>query len=559
MEGYVYVGFVVVIAIVFAIQSYRSNKEKQRRLNEYINKNYGAIPDRDYTETEMNRIASLYRALKNTYEENIDDITWNDLSMDEVFVNINNTYSSMGEEYLYMLLRTPREQEELKEFDKMVSSFEKNEDNAKEIQKLLCQIGRSKKIGFFDFIHRLGDLGERSNLVHYIQIVAFIVATAFLIVNPPIGVVFFIVSLAYNVITYYRQKSVIESYFICFKYLININIVSKKLEGLLSNDFEKYKADIKQINKNLQSLQKGLFLISDGMTGSIIEIIMDYVRMIFHLDIIKFNSMLATTKAHMEHIDALYLCIGRIEAAIAVASYRKYLNNHYGYFAIPDINYSLEKHINFNDIYHPLISEPVANSIFEKQGVLLTGSNASGKSTFLKTVAINVILSRTIFIATARNFEISPFRVYSSMSLRDDLKNNESYYIVEIKALKRIIDAASEEKPMICFVDEVLRGTNTIERIAASSEILKSLCKDNVICFAATHDIELTHILEMYYSNYHFEENVLDDDIKFNYILNKGRATTRNAIKLLKIIGYDDSIINAAKELADNFMNTGSW
>ena len=191
--------------------------------------------------------------------------------------------------------------------------------------------------------------------------------------------------------------------------------------------------------------------------------------------------------------------------------------------------------------------------------MLLTGSNASGKSTFLKTVAINVILSRTIFIATARNFEISPFRVYSSMSLRDDLKNNESYYIVEIKALKRIIDAAGEEKPMICFVDEVLRGTNTIERIAASSEILKSLCKDNVICFAATHDIELTHILEMYYSNYHFEENVLDDDIKFNYILNKGRATTRNAIKLLKIIGYDDSIINAAKELADNFMNTGSW
>lgn len=146
MEGYVYIGFVVVIAIVFAIQSYRSNKEKQRRLNEYINKNYGAIPDRDYTETEMNRIASLYRALKNTYEENIDDITWNDLSMDEVFVNINNTYSSMGEEYLYMLLRTPREQEELKEFDKMVSSFEKMRITQKKYKSFFVRLDALKRL-----------------------------------------------------------------------------------------------------------------------------------------------------------------------------------------------------------------------------------------------------------------------------------------------------------------------------------------------------------------------------------------------------------------------------
>lgn len=559
MEGYVYIGFVVVIAIVFAIQSYRSSKEKQRKLDKYIDKNYGNIPEREYSEEELKRIASLYENFKESYSENIDDITWNDLNMDEVFFNINNTYSSMGEEYLYMLLRTPREKDELEEFNKMVSGFEKDEENTKEIQKLFCRVGRSKKISFFDFIHRLGDLGRRSNLIHYIQIVAFIASTIFLIVNPPVGVVFFIVVLAYNVITYYSQKSVIENYFVCFKYLIGMNAASKKLESLLSEDFAEYKNNIKQINKNLQSMQKGLFLISDGMSGSITEIIMDYLRMIFHLDIIKFNSMLNTTNAHIEDIDNLYLCMGRIEAAIAVASYKKYLKNHYGYLANPDIDYAQDKHINFNDIYHPLISNPVSNSIFEKRGVLLTGSNASGKSTFLKTVAINVILSRTIYIATARNFEISPFRIFSSMSLRDDLKNNESYYIVEIKALKRIIDAANDEKPMICFVDEVLRGTNTVERIAASSEILKSLCRKNVICFAATHDIELTHILENYYSNYHFEETVLDDDIKFNYILNKGRATTRNAIKLLKIIGYDDNIINKAKELADKFMNTGSW
>lgn len=94
------------------------------------------------------------------------------------------------------------------------------------------------------------------------------------------------------------------------------------------------------------------------------------------------------------------------------------------------------------------------------------------------------------------------------MALRDDLSSQESYYIAEIRSLKRILDAVGEEYPVLCFVDEVLRGTNTVERIAASSQILESLASENVICFAATHDIELTYILEGVYENYHFSEEI---------------------------------------------------
>ena len=150
--------------------------------------------------------------------------------------------------------------------------------------------------------------------------------------------------------------------------------------------------------------------------------------------------------------------------------------------------------------------------------------------------------------------------VYSSMSLKDNLENNESYYMVEIKALKRIIDAANRGERLICFVDEVLRGTNTVERVSASTEILKSFAiSDDVLAFAATHDIELTHLLDEWYANYHFEEEVVDDDVLFNYKLNKGRATSRNAIQLLKVMGYDDSIISAARMRADRFTQTGQY
>ena len=127
--------------------------------------------------------------------------------------------------------------------------------------------------------------------------------------------------------------------------------------------------------------------------------------------------------------------------------------------------------------------------------MLLTGSNASGKSTFLKTVALGAIMAQTINTCPADHYEACFFHICSSMALRDDLDSGESYYIVEIKSLKRILDQAGQY-PLLCFVDEVLRGTNTVERIAASTQILKSLGRKNLICFAATHDSELKELLK---------------------------------------------------------------
>ena len=150
-------------------------------------------------------------------------------------------------------------------------------------------------------------------------------------------------------------------------------------------------------------------------------------------------------------------------------------------------------------------------------------------------------------------------KVMTSMALRDDLEGGESYYIVEIKSLQRILRECEKQEPVLCIVDEVLRGTNTIERIAASSRILRSLAAPNVLPLAATHDIELSYILEDCYDNYHFEEEIRDNDVIFNYQLKEGRATTRNAIRLLELIGYDPKIVRDAREAARRFEETGVW
>ena len=218
---------------------------------------------------------------------------------------------------------------------------------------------------------------------------------------------------------------------------------------------------------------------------------------------------------------------------------------------VKNLHKAFDKHVVLNDV----------NTTVRKGDVnAIIGPSGCGKSTFLRTIAVNAVLSQTIFTSVSKNYQAPYFRIYSSMSLKDDLGGKNSYYIVEIKALKRILTAAEQTGcPGLCFVDEGLRGTNTVERIAASSEILKYLKDKNVLCFAATHDIELTAILSGCYDNYHFQEEVTDDEVIFDFKLYTGPATTRNAIKLLKTIGYDSTIINAAERSAGYFLNNGKW
>lgn len=199
------------------------------------------------------------------------------------------------------------------------------------------------------------------------------------------------------------------------------------------------------------------------------------------------------------------------------------------------------------------------NSLSISRPALITGSNASGKSTFLKTAAINSIFAQTISTCLASKYESSYFRIYSSMALKDDLLNQESYYIAEIRSLKRILDGLNDQYPLFCVIDEVLRGTNTIERIAASSEVMRYLSGKNCICLTATHDIELVSILDGLFDNYHFQESFIGDTLVFDYKIYPGKSNTRNAIKLLEIMGYPEDTVKAARNKAERFEQKGGW
>lgn len=564
MEYLIFIlAFVLFFVCVFIKEAF-SAKKREKLYIKSLYRDYGKLPKKEYSKDRYERIASYFR--EHREEGQLDDITWNDLNMDEIFKRMNYTLSASGEEYLYYTLRSAAgNEQELAHLEEVIRYFEENPDDRVKLQVLLTRLGYTGKFSLYDYLDNLDLLGQRSNMKNLILDILFVPFIVLMPFQLPVALCGLVLLMCYNITSYFKEKKEIEPYIVSFVYIMRLLRACDEVVKIKVPVCDREWQLIREHKDKLRSMRQGAGFVIKGAspaaTGNPLDIILDYVRMVFHIDLLLFNRMLSKLRAHIEDVDVLIGQIGYIETAMAIGAFRHSLENGY---CVPEFIETGEGNagpaLTIREGYHPLLSKPVKNSISAERGVLLTGSNASGKSTFLKTVALNAIMAQTIHTCAADSYQAPLYTIYSSMSLRDDIESGESYYIVEIKALKRILQAAKESTGrVLCFVDEVLRGTNTVERIAASTQILKSLAETNLLCFAATHDIELTQLLEKEYDNYHFEEDIREGDIYFNYKLLGGRATSRNAIKLLQIMGYDEQIIKRAYALAEQFMEKGIW
>ena len=558
MQPYEIVLLIITAVIIIAITGVIISRNAKKKIYYKLLASFGQLPKNDYSYEEYESISHFFKNTLKDGEDHIDDITWNDLDMDKIFMMIDNTHSSVGRDVLYKLLRKPvTDKAELEKREQLIEYFDTHEKEHTRIMMYFAEMGFVRKISISDYMKNLFELKAGSNVFHYMMWVCIIIAVLYtFFVEPITGVMLIIAACGMSIITYYKLKSRIDSYFECVRQIVTMVDAAKKIKALNIDELSEYNDFFDETIHRFAGIMHGSFVVTSTKqnNGSIGDVIMEYVKMFTHIDLIKFNSILKNFNRNYEHVTKMMDTLGYIEAMISVASFRHLLP----YMCTPE--FTDGGRMKIKDVYHLALNSPVANSLDESKPVLITGSNASGKSTFLKSVAINALLAQTVNTCPAEEYSAPFYRIYSSMALADNIEAGESYYIVEIKSLKRIVDAAGKPgAKILCFIDEVLRGTNTVERIAASSEILKNLASNGVMCFAATHDIELTHILEDYYSNYHFTEEVEDDNVVFSYVLQNGRATSRNAIKLLKIIGYDNAIIDNSKRRADDFINTGVW
>lgn len=173
---------------------------------------------------------------------------------------------------------------------------------------------------------------------------------------------------------------------------------------------------------------------------------------------------------------------------------------------------------------------------------VLTGSNMSGKSTFLRTLGLNAVLALAGAPVCAKTMEISPMRVFSSMRTEDNLQESTSSFYAELKRLKQLLDYLNEDTPVFYLLDEILKGTNSADRQAGSKALIRNLQDQNASGIIATHDLELGALHSIYPQtvfNYSFNSSVQDGELYFDYKLHKGVCHSFNATELMKKIGIE--------------------
>lgn len=227
--------------------------------------------------------------------------------------------------------------------------------------------------------------------------------------------------------------------------------------------------------------------------------------------------MASEIERHKEDIIKLYFLIGELDSLIAISLFRENLD----YYAEPEFAENLV--LEADDIIHPLLEKPVSNSLkINGKGVVITGSNMSGKSTFLRTIGVNALLAQTVFTCPARRYRTGFYNIVTS----DDLKEGKSYYLGGAEAIHRIVQASRETVPCLGLTDEIFKGTNPVERISAAAEILNYLEEGNSVIFVATHDLQLIPMLKGYESHF-FKEDVNDQGLVFDYRIRKGIPSTK--------------------------------
>lgn len=309
--------------------------------------------------------------------------------------------------------------------------------------------------------------------------------------------------------------------------LLKINIYPDSNQTLVMNSF----IHLKKMTKTTYYFNK----IKQFDIFNILEL----MKSLFFIDIFQAVKLSRKVDQVQNDIMVLYENIGLLDVCIMIKVIRSLYDT-----CIPII--LKDERVEIVEGYHLLIEKPIKNTVVISNDTIVTGSNASGKSTFLKMLGANLLLAKTLNISFAKEFKYYPFALISSIHMKDDIMNGDSFYVKEIKRLKQITEFANKQKSLI-LIDEILKGTNEKERIIIALALMKYLFKCNSMTIITTHDIELTEVFDQV-DKYCFNDIKKDNKIIFDYLIKKGVCTVGNAIAIVKTLDFDQEIL---KEIND--------
>ena len=529
--------------IIVIIRIYQKNT--LQKLVSRLREDWGKekIKKRNFSEIE-----SFYRYFTSQQDNNdifIDDQTWSDLNVNDLYSKIERTMTNPGECILYDILRAPLLSDKiLKKRNEIIRLFQINKEIREQIQIRLHRMGKQKGNGITALVcEELPPSTPLKFLFSFLALLALISIIAVPLLWDSAGFIVLILPLYFvNLLATNKVRGRLLFQLASIRYLGAMIRLGEKIAAIECPELADYRAELKKATSATKKIvRKTLLLFPEGSVSSDIgTLLYAHLDTYFLREVRIFYAVLDEINAHKEELRLIYRLIGELDALQSVASYRK---GSAGYVE-PDFS-GKELLLEIKDARHPLLTDPVPNSItIRGKGVTITGSNMAGKTTFLRTLGVNAILAQTVYTCFATSYTGNYFRIISLINEADNLIEGKSYYLMQAEHLLRMIRSSEKETLTLCFIDEPLAGTNSSERVVASFEILRYLIDHNALVVVATHDLDLARKLEFSFKSYHFTDDVDDQGLKFDFKLREGITSTNNAIKLLEYLDYPEDIVN---------------
>jgi hypothetical protein len=536
-------GVIIILILLFLFSNYRKKKRIKKTQNDLLN-NWSKQKSQDeFHFVSIEKYFNNNNEKKDTFHI-ISDRCATDLDINETFKIIDRTSSKIGQQYLYYKLRSIENIDKLKDFSSLTLLFEENEDLRLKAQLNLTSLNSNDSYSFESLV--TSEPIEKPKIIWLIYTLS-ILSISFILLGFffPIFFIFLIPILATNMVFHYKNKWEVSNYIDGVSQLSKALIVSKNLVSYpkIKNHFNNT-SFIKEIEKiSLKTAFISFEKKVDNEYAIALWIVSESIKVLFNFEYIIFYSFIESITKRKEDLKNMFHFIGEIDSAISTASLKA------SEYKLCKPKFVEDKELVVKDIYHPLIEQCIVNDLsLLSKSLLLTGSNMSGKTTFIRSVSINSILAQTINICFAREYTAPFFKLYSSIRITDDILENTSYYLEEVLTIKELIDISNSKNPCLFVLDEIFKGTNTIERISGGKAILSYLNKGNNVVLVSTHDIELTDILNKEnFELFHFSEQIENNELTFDHKLKEGKLKTRNAIKILELYNYPTEIIEDAK------------
>ena len=490
----------------------------------------------------------------------LDDRTWEDLNLDAVAAAIDRTTSTLGQEALYHRLRTTPSARQRATFEALIGRFTADPAARERAQLAL---GRLQDKHGYD-LWWLAEPGAVATRSWYVFFPLISVGTLLCVGVMPLWVNWVPVvalAMAVNLVVRSATDQRIGKAAGAFRQLAPLIAAAQALRPLAGDGIEPIAgcldADVPGLAR-LKTVSRWVsanpfMLPADaGWLGiwltELTNAVYEYFNLFFLLDGNAVYFGAADLTAHAAALLRVVAAMGDVDAALSVASLRAGTTSWTRPRFMPPGSPTT-----LIGVRHPLIAEAVPNSIrlAPPHGVLITGSNMSGKTTFLRTLGVTVVMAQTLNTCFAASYEAPELRVRSVIGRSDDIESGQSYYLAEVEAVVALVQASALDVPHLFLFDEMFRGTNAIERIAAGEAVLHWLVASRRhIVAAATHDGELVDMLDGEFAPYHFTDAIGAGGLVFDFRLQPGPATTRNAIALLKQRGAPDALVSRARARA---------